>query len=575
MAAKKPVAKVGRIVVQGIEFGPKPFRKFRNIRIPLAPRITLICGHNGVGKSTILGMLASTSGLGGAKGAPNSYLGKKYDANINEIIFIDYASEVASVKAAGNLSEPVVEFLIGNQVLSKACSLTRRGAALRARVVARTTPRAKWSGGGISIGPDAKVPLPTLFLGMARMLPVGESPDSRIQNNLTVPWHKEDADFLVSFVQSVIPGAGAKSGALAANRVKQTSKVSTHPTYPYGPRAVSLGQDSLGSIATALASFYRIKRIQGDSYRGGLLIIDELDAGFHPHAIGVLVDQIRRAADELDLQVVATTHSPKLIEAVHPEGPRKKVARDKDAVVYLRDTRSPRFDPGFGLVDILNDMDLVPPAATVRPPVLQVYFEDDEAAEVFGIVTRAEFLRELQQKHGVLIRPMPLGVGCSSLARLPSKDDYFRSVVLVVDADARLPRDLPSNLVTLPGGVDASGKGLSPEKTIMGFIREITDDPDSYPLVWADPRLASYSSDNVRANLLDRYDWSRPITREFCKSWWRGTSKYIKRWGLYDLWAKANADRLSEYEHALDAAVQAAAKVKRSEAWKRSGGKTK
>lgn len=32
-----------------IEFKPEfPFRKFKNLVIPLAPRITLLCGHNGV-----------------------------------------------------------------------------------------------------------------------------------------------------------------------------------------------------------------------------------------------------------------------------------------------------------------------------------------------------------------------------------------------------------------------------------------------------------------------------------------------------------------------------------------------
>lgn len=560
-----------RILVRSIEFGEKPFRKFKNMRIPLAPRITLISGHNGVGKSTILGMLASTSGLTKAKGTPNSYFGKKYEANVNEIIFVDYASEVAKVKAAGNLSEPVIEFAVGNQILRKECSLTRRGSALRARVVSRTTPHTRWDGDGLSVGPDAKLPLPTLFLGMARMLPIGESPDSRIQNNLTMAWDPSDAEFLIRFVRSVIPGAGASAGELAANRIKQTTKVSTHPKYPYGPRAVSLGQDSLGSIATALASFHRIKRMQADTYRGGLLIIDELDAGFHPHAIGNLVEQVRKAAEELDLQIVATTHSTKLIEAVHPEGQSEK-ARHKDLVVYLRDTKSPKYDPGFGLADILNDMDVVPPAAATKPPELKVYFEDDEACEVFGIVTRPDFIRELEAKHGVAIRPMPLGVGCSSLASLPAKDNYFYSVVLAVDADGSRPSKVPPNLVELPGGVDAAGKMLSPERTMIKFVNEIVEDPDSYPLVWADSRLAKYSTDNVRANLLDPYDWSKPPSREFCKKWWKERSKYIKRWGLYDLWARANVDKITEYEAALDAAVQSAAKARRSQAWLAKGG---
>ena len=71
-----------------IEFKPGfPFRKFKNLNIPLASRITLLCGHNGVGKSTILGLLSSLSGL--TQGSEKSYFGKLFDASIADIVYID------------------------------------------------------------------------------------------------------------------------------------------------------------------------------------------------------------------------------------------------------------------------------------------------------------------------------------------------------------------------------------------------------------------------------------------------------------------------------------------------------
>lgn len=545
-----------------IEFKPEfPFRKFKNLVIPLAPRITLLCGHNGVGKSTILGLLSSLSGLT-EEGAEKSYFGRLFDASIADIVYINHSTEVAAPKAAGQLSEPLIHYSIDGMNLIKECSLTRRGREPRARVVARNRPHSVFSHAGITVGPDAKVPLPTMFLGMVRMLPVGESPDRQVHNAVGETWHADDQAFMLSVVKSVIPGAGAAAGSIAVNRVSHTRKLSTHPAYPYGPRSVSLGQDSLGAIVTALASFHRIKRALGVDYYGGLLVIDELDAGFHPHAIGTLVKELRKAADDLNLQIVATTHSTRLIEAIHPEGASKAV-KGKDDVVYLRNTRAPEYDPELGLADILQDMDLVPPTTKPKPPEIKVYFEDDEACEVFKVVTRRDLLKQLETTHNVKIKPMPLGIGCSSLAMLPAKDAYFKTVVLAVDADGQRPANVPENLLELPGGIGADGKGLSPERTLVQYIRQlVNDDKMLHPIAWADPRLKKYSTDNLETNLLAGL--RDPMDRKAAKTWWREKHTYINEWGLYDLWAKANPALIASYEQRLERAVKAAAKVQRA-----------
>jgi energy-coupling factor transporter ATP-binding protein EcfA2 len=549
------------IKVTKMEFRPDhAFRKFKDLTIPIAPRLTVVCGHNGVGKSTILGILSSLSGLTGGE---KSYFGKTFDASIAEIVYIDHPTEVAAKKAAGTLCEPLLHYSLDGIPITKECSLTKRGASARARVVSRNYPHKIFTHAGVTVGPDAKVPLPTMYLGMVRMLPIGESPDGRVHNNVAEIWHPDDEAFMLNFVKRVIPGAGAKAGAIAVNRVTHTGKLSTHPSYPYGPRSVSLGQDSLGAIVTALASFYRLKRSLGTDYSGGLLVIDELDAGFHPHAINVLITELRKAADELNLQVVATSHSTRLIEAVHPDGPSKGV-KLKDSVIYLRNTRAPEYDPSFGLADILQDMDLTPPKAKAKPPEIKVYFEDDEACEVFNILTPRVLLKELEKAHGVSIKPMPLGIGCSSLAMLPSKDAYFKTVVLVVDADGQRPTNVPENLVELPGGLGDDGKGLSPERTLIKYIRELVNEPTTaHPLAWGDARLRKFSTDSLEANLLTGYD--DPLDRKRAKLWWKEKNTYIREWGLYEIWAKVNLAAVATYHQRLAEAVKVAAKARRSQ----------
>ena len=46
------------IKLKSLNFESPPFRKLGSISIPFAERITVIAGHNGIGKSTILALVA-------------------------------------------------------------------------------------------------------------------------------------------------------------------------------------------------------------------------------------------------------------------------------------------------------------------------------------------------------------------------------------------------------------------------------------------------------------------------------------------------------------------------------------
>lgn len=63
----------------------KKFRKLRNIKLELGDRLTVIAGHNGIGKSTILGLIANGSEFKGRK----SYFDKIYQSQFQEIFHLD------------------------------------------------------------------------------------------------------------------------------------------------------------------------------------------------------------------------------------------------------------------------------------------------------------------------------------------------------------------------------------------------------------------------------------------------------------------------------------------------------
>jgi len=61
--------------------------------------------------------------------------------------------------------------------------------------------------------------------------------------------------------------------------------------------------------------------LMGDSTESAgskLILIDEIERGLHPKALGELVRQLRKLTSELDVQILATSHSPYLVDWLEP-----------------------------------------------------------------------------------------------------------------------------------------------------------------------------------------------------------------------------------------------------------------
>lgn len=549
-----PTVKLKRII-----FDRPPFRKLAGMTIDFADRLTVIAGHNGTGKSTILALVANASGV--SRTDHRSLFGKAFQANLFDIVHIDYEGEYAVPKAAGRpLPEPTIEYLLnGSIAVFKKCSLTARKNPQKARVVPRNSPLAdiRDANGAIAVRRDAKVKLPTIYLGMIRMFPVGEANPSWVKPAPDASIPAEECGFISAFVNSVIPGSNARSTSITSMGIRGTGKLVKHPQYTHDPRCVSLGQDALGSIATALASFQHLKRTWSE-YPGGLLVIDEVDSGLHPAAQTKLIKALRSAARDLSLQIICTTHSPHLIQAVHPGGQGSH--RSPDAVVYLTDTGSPRVATRFTLADIIGDMSLAPPGPAVAPTArkLKVYFEDDEAAFMFKKLVPASLTRHLNKKYRVRLSILPLGVGCTNLVGLSAHDPYFRSVVIVVDADSPTGRVRSTQHVVRLPGKDASGRGMSPERTLYLYISELLADRDAHATAWNSLENLRVSSDQLREHLLD--DGRSVANREAAKKWWNDKRHHIQNWKLIEMWAADHAEDVKAFCGALEEAVKIVAK---------------
>lgn len=540
------------------------FRKLKKIEIEFAQRITLIAGHNGIGKSTILALVANGSGLTDSE--HNSYTGKTFQGNLNEIIHLDYQTEFESRKKDKNLPSPILEYALDNNIFLKRCALTKRtvpateikAKRLEVRVVPRNIPPKDQTipSIGLTIGSASKVPLPTIYLGMTRMLPIGESDPDMVENSPDTQIHQLDAEFITSFINSIIGlnKSNSPANAITTQTIKGTTKSTKHPTYGYSPKTISLGQDSLSAIATALASFQKLKR-EWKEYPGGLLVIDELDAGFHPHAQKRLIQSIGNIAKKLNIQIIATTHSLCLIEAIHPDAnPIGEKGYHVDKVVYIRDTNHPKIT-NSSLDEIKNDMNLTPPTQPTKEQAnyIKVYLEDAEANRFIKALLTRKLQNKIKKACGSLLKPIPISIGCENLQGLQKFDTYFKTVIIAVDSDSTVKigkgKNKIKNVVKLPGGSDLSGRGFNPERTIYEFVKEIVYDEEKHLAARAYLEGLGVTSDQLYYHLLEG---DTAITkRESAKKWMKARLQFIDDWNLINLWLEENQDKVRKFEEDL------------------------
>jgi hypothetical protein len=297
----------------------------------------------------------------------------------------------------------------------------------------------------------------------------------------------------------------------------------------------------------------------GDNYPGGLLIIDEIDAGFHPHAQQKLIDALASIARKLSLQIIATTHSSKLIEYVHPNSKiRNNSNRSLDSIVYLSDTQTPRIASNWSLETIIADMSLSPlpeKNKKILLPCIKAYLEDEEAA--FFLKGILDISKNVKTYNGALYRKklqiIPIGVGCNSIVKLPQHDDYFKTVLLIIDGDnaAKIPKNV-QNVIKLPSYQDPlTKKGVNPERTLYHYIEDLVKGNNG-PYKKTAKKLFEngYTSDRLREYFLCFPD-TNITKRESAKNWFKKVNNKIIECNLMKFWVEDHKAEVDNFKSQL------------------------
>ncbi|CAM4386392.1 MULTISPECIES: ATP-binding protein [Corynebacterium] len=375
--------------------GIRAFPRQNDVTVELGEVFTAIAGLNGTGKSTVLAVLGNVGNL--KKGTGAHLNGDPFRVELSEIIKYDVGRDLTGGKAEVKFvtdNNGMVENIPANGVLGFRSSIhpaneptVKKDKPLKLREDPRSRFRLIPERKNRPIPSEAKLEWPTYYLGLSRLYPVGETEDYSAKSS---KWEKEVLQEYNSAYRKILDiRQHVRDLGLITSESAARKKGAGVTTDQYGVVANSAGQDNLGQILLAALSFKALKKTVGKDFKGGILLIDEIEATLHPLAQSRLFDFLYRIAKDTGFQVVCTTHSLSLLqrisENVHRQNPTLKIS------YFRRVAGEIEVDSNPSMAAIEADMNkqILDPDAGYSYP--RVFMEDDVARLVFQSIQEMHF----------------------------------------------------------------------------------------------------------------------------------------------------------------------------------------
>lgn len=416
MATRKHITKLQNLHI-------KSFRALSDIHINIGNRLTIICGKNGTSKSSILGIAAQlftfrTDYITNQKITNRTITGKRFESRPEEHFRLsDRFDPPNSMDVDFHLYDAYSKQNTRASLKLITRSVTKDKSVPRPQVRKNTTIEGKQTSRGFTH--------PVIYLSLNRLMPIA----------LRGEYRKTDYEYIGKNKAEFI--------ALSNKLLNKTSSDTTsthgqiHSTVAhsnnYDHDSVSTGEDNAGQIILAIMSFKKLKEEMDNEYKGGILLIDEADAGLFPAAQVSLIDILREKAGELNLQIIITTHSPTIIEKVYDLSLKEKSYYKN---IYLTDT--------FGGITVQEDWDwkriysdihleTITITNDFSIPKVNVYFEDQEAVDFFNHLLN---LHKTKKYFNIL---NSISLGCSNYINLIKNNvlEFSKNSIIILDGDVQ------------------------------------------------------------------------------------------------------------------------------------------
>lgn len=441
------------------------FRNFKKIQFSLGRQITLISGQNGSGKSNILSLIASSCGE-----SQKSELGSNFQPDFNDFFTIDESENYETYSLYMEFNDSNGEYVLRKKLTFKDDSKTNRGI----RIIPRTSKLnvndnrklrdiEKDAKDKYNVGGAARVPIPTIYLSISRLYPLGEKKDNisikKCSGRNSLYQRNANGKF-AEWYNRVIPGSINADGDLSIIEKERISRrASFHMDMNHTPAlSQSVGQDNLANIISAFVDVYMLS-LQ-PNYNGALICIDEIDVSLHPDTQIRLLQLMMSLADQLDIQFVLTTHSLTMLKELSIQ---EKKSPENYRIVYLKNPSSPYVEQKndyYALkADLFNKLNY-------SQPKVKMYFEDNVGKTLFLMLIDAlkAQIAEIKDDSGYLrnrnnksdrinedligleelikatdkLNLIPTELGCEELIKISTVDTYFKRVIMILDGDARI-----------------------------------------------------------------------------------------------------------------------------------------
>lgn len=527
------------------------FRLFHDKTIRFGKYLTVLSGRNSTGKSTILGMIANSAELKKKDGT--TYSAGRFQADFSELFKGSRTHDVIGPERFTiTLSDEQgneTDWRSFRTAWQKKDSVRKKEAqAGTTETVANKTVSEEDS--RFRVIPfkklelkkktEAKFVYPVLYLGLSRLFPLGEAHDNDISTKNISFKSDEHRTWFVAKYKSIL-SMQCDVNEVTSYSIGETNKSGIGiNTDSYDYLTNSSGQDNLGQILLGLLSFRKLKEEQGTEWKGGIFLIDEVDATLHPAAQERLLTLFLQEARELNIQIVFTTHSLSLLRNVSGKiahNSHDETVNNNVELYYLTQAnRKLEIKRNIPFTEI--ESDLCVSSIVQSSNKIKLYTEDAEARW---------FLKYLVPDYLPYVEVLEVSTGCDQLISFYCADiSYFGNTLIVFDGDVKkaqldvIPMEVRKNLgniMKLPGDT-------RPEEVVYKYILSLSPDHEYWS---GSSAKLGFTWDYFREHGPESADYANKKDREKYKEWFKNHQQFIEQTRVMDFWLRDNDEIRQEF----------------------------